>query len=214
MPPHRQLVPLPCSPQLYEPAEVKQLYADRYQHVLTFLGFGELGYSDIDRFTRIVELELDRVQRDASVVNTATLVTDGFEPGMADVYAIAHRMNLRTAGLFPRIALNSPGRYSLSAFVDDVYFVNDNTWGGYLPGTGIPSKMLTALTAVTDEVVVIGGGKHTAQEMREMVKMGKPIRYHALEMNIEVAGRWYAQQCQPVPDPRGEAFQYWSGRNW
>jgi hypothetical protein len=213
MSPRKPLASLPGNPRFYEPAEVKELYANRYRYVLTFLGFGELGYNDVDHFARIVEQELDRVRQDEYVVNTATLVTEGFEPGTADVYAIAHRMNFRTAGLFPRIALNSPEQYSLSAFVEDIYFVNDTTWGGYLPGTELPSKMLTALTAVTDEAVVIGGGRHTAQEMREMLKLGKPIRYHTLEMNRDVASRWYAQQSQPVPDPRGEAFRFWSAQN-
>ena len=206
----RQTVPLPRNPVLYEAAQLQEIFRARYQHVLTFLGFGELGYENTTQFAAIVETELKTFHRRRCVVNTATLVTQGFERGVADVYEIAHGMGLKTTGLFPRIALETPERYSLSAFVDDTYFVDDHTWGGYLGETTTPSNMLHALTAVTDEVIAIGGGKHTAQEIREMLKQGKPVRYHSLGMNQAVSVRWYGEQNQPVPDPRGEAFRFWN----
>ena len=93
----RQTVPLPRAPVLYEPAQLKDLFRARYRHVVTFLGFGELGYENTAQFVSIAEAELRTFDRSSCVVNTATLVTQGFEHGVADVYEIAYGMGFKTA---------------------------------------------------------------------------------------------------------------------
>jgi hypothetical protein len=205
-----ETVPMPVSPRLHSVEEVISVFRGRPERVVTFLGFGELGYQDESAFVAVVERELTRFGPRDVVVNTATLITTGFARGVADVYEIARQRGFRTIGVYPSVSLESPDSHRISAFVQDVYFVQDGTWGGYLESSEIPSPTLSALTSVTTEAIAIGGGKHTAQELREFVARGTPARYYALDMNRAISREWYRLQGEESSDYRGQAYHFWS----
>jgi hypothetical protein len=207
-------VRLPADAALFSADQLIRQFRATYPRVVTFLGFGELGYHDLSAFEDIVTRELARFDPGDWVVNTATVVTKGFERGVADVYEIASRLGFRTSGVYSAIALRTPALHYASAFVQDIYFVDDPTWGGYIDGDGSPSETLTALAAITHEAIAIGGGKHTAQEMRELIRHGKRVIYHPLEMHRETSREWHRRKGERLTDFRGAAFHFWSSRQF
>jgi len=201
-----KLCALPTNPKVWKAEGLIGEFRRRKKNVITFIGFGELGYEDQDAFNRIVENELERCDPRVDIVNTGTLITAGFENGITDVYQIAKRKGFITTGVHPSIALKSGSSYFLSDFVDQPYFVNDNTWGGYIKATIEPSATLKTLLSVSDAVIAIGGGRYTAQEIKAFRDHGKRVKYHAAEMNHHISDKWARERGEKIIDFRGEAF--------
>ena len=200
--------PLPAEIEVRPVSDVEHAVRGLGKRVLTCLGFGELGYEHPGEFRAAVRHELSRHDPAQVIVNTGTLITHGFRAGVAEVYPIARQFGFTTSGIHPSVALNEPARHQLPAGVDHVYFVRDDTWGGYLPD-GRRSPTLETLLRVTHEVAVIGGGKHTAEEMLEFFRCGTPVRFYPAEMNHRVALRWFGERDEAVPDFRGDAYACW-----
>ncbi len=202
-----QRCPLPPSPKVWKVETLVREFCKKKKKVITFIGFGELGYDDAGVFNRIVENELGRCDPQRDIVNTGTLITAGFENGITDVYQIAKRRGFITTGVHPSIALKSRSSYFLSAFVDQPYFVWDKTWGGYTEeGTLKPSATLRTLLSISDDVIAIGGGKYTAQEINAFKDHGKRVKYYAAEMNHHISDKWASERGEKIKDFRGEAF--------
>jgi hypothetical protein len=142
-------------------------------------------------------------------VNTGTLLTEGFKAGVAAIYPVARALGFETTGIHPSIALSQPKRHSLAYAVNRVYFVDDATWGGLLPATREPSPTLKALLEASDELVAIGGGEHTAQEIEAFLAHGKRVRFFAAEMHAQTARRWCQEKGIALPPPGGVAQQRW-----
>jgi hypothetical protein len=203
------VVALPASPRLWSEHELVEVFRRSGKHVLTFLGFGELGYEDESELYRITVGELSRYAPQSTIVNTGTLVTLGFQRGIADVYECARRMGFMTTGIHPSIALNSPKKHALSPWVDEVFFVVDDTWGGLMHESMTPSPTLRTLIAVTHEVVVIGGGKHTAEEMEAFSRSDKRPRFYAMDMHHATSRQWAGSSGVDIGDFRGAAYRAW-----
>jgi len=203
---------LPERSRVYQRSALVSELTRRAQSFVTFIGFGELGYEDEGAMRSVVRAELDARSRETTIVNTGTLIKAGFHAGIADVYREAKAMGFRTTGIHPSLALRDPGRYRLSPFVDEVFFVEDDSWGGCLEETGEPSPTLQVLVAVSGEVLAIGGGRHAADEVREFVRQGVPVRFHEAEMNHIVGRAWHATRGIDEVDFRGEAQLLWQGR--
>jgi hypothetical protein len=199
--------------RLWDERELLDVFRSTGKHVLTFLGFGELGYENEREFHATVARELASYAPANTIVNTGTLVTVGFRRGIADVYELAKRMGFNTTGVHPSIALTSSKQHSLSGCVDEVYFVRDETWGGFLRDGATPSPTLRALIAVTHEVVVIGGGKHTAEEMRGFTDCDKGVRFYAMDMHHATSRGWASESGVDVGDFRGAAYHAWMARH-
>jgi len=129
------LVPLPERARLYGDVELVSALRRRSKFFVTFLGFGELGYQDENAMRSIVLRDLETRSRADTIVNSGTLITAGFHPGIAEVYREARAMGFATTGIHPSIALRDPSRHGLSPYVDEAFFVEDDSWGGYRPGT-------------------------------------------------------------------------------
>lgn len=200
--------PLPAEIAARAVSDVEHAVRGLGKRVVTFLGFGELGYEHPGEFRAAVRGELSRHDPAHVIVNTGTLITRGFHAGVAEVYPIAQQLGFTTSGIHPSVALNEPARHQLPAGVDHVYFVRDDTWGGYLPDRR-RSPTLETLLRVTHEVAVIGGGKHTAEEMLEFLRCGTPVRFYPADMHHRMAIQWYAARGEPVPDFRGDAYACW-----
>ncbi len=177
--------------------------------VLTFAGFGELGYEDEERVREICSAELDRFHPRDTIVNTGTLITEGFRRGIALVYPLARARGFATAGVHPSVALTHPKRHRVSQGVDHIFFVDDPTWGGVL-ANGNVSDTLRVLLEVTDALAVIGGGQHTAQELQAFLGASKPVRFYSASMHRETALRWSAESGVAIDDFRGAAESVWS----
>lgn len=73
----------------------------------------------------------------------------------------------------------------------------------------VPSPTLRLHLRVSHEMVVVGGGKHTADELRAFAAYGKPIRYVPARMNEAATQRWCREVGMASPDPYGAARLAW-----
>ncbi|HWA76959.1 MAG TPA: hypothetical protein VG937_31710 [Polyangiaceae bacterium] len=201
------LRPLPERIGALQPAAAVAAVRRHGKRVVTFAGFGELGYQDEQRVLEICRVELERFESGTTLVNTGTLITLGFRPGITLVYQVACELGFDTVGIHPSVAL-AGGSHSLSASVNHVYFVEDDSWGGLL-SNGRPSPTLEALLRATDELVAIGGGEHTAQEIRTFVEHEKVVRFHPAEMHHATSAAWFARRGVSNYDVRGAAQGVW-----
>ena len=198
--------PLPKKIKIWKSESLIKEFKGKKKKVITFLGFGELGYNEPRVFNQIVRNELSEFDPKKYLVNTGTLITSGFENGITDVYRIAKRMAFGTTGVHPSIALESRSSYFLSVYEDYPYFVLDNTWGGYLNVHIKPSETLRTLLSISDYVIAIGGGKYTAQEINAFKELGKHVKYYTAEMNHKISSKWAKERGEKIIDFRGEAY--------
>src|SRR5262249_55199589 len=98
--------------------------------------------------------------------------------------------------------------HRVSTFCDQVFFVEDEGWGGFTD-SGEHSSTLRMHLAVSDEIVVIGGGWHAAHELRAFFDAGKRVRYVPATMNRDTARNWCLRAGIERLDPRGAAFETW-----
>lgn len=179
--------------------------------VVTFGGFGELGYDDEAQVLQRCHVELDRHDPARTLVATGTLVTEGFRTGIAMVYALAKARGFDTVGIHPSVALHHPKRHAIAPGVDRIYFVDDGTWGG-ADENGAPSNTLQVLLALSDEFIVFGGGHHTAHELLAFLQAGKPVRFHDAPMHRHTTDRWCRDSGVHIGDYRGAASRVWRSR--
>jgi len=200
------------SGSLSPPEVVRRFFASRGKHVLSFAGFGELGYEQAGIVERVAEDALSRLPRESVMVQCGTLLRVGGEDGIAGVFAVAHRLGIETAGIHPGVALEFASTHRVSPHEDSVFFVHDDLWGGFVDHDGRPSATLALILEVSDELVAIGGGKHAADELRAFRRAGKPVRYVPAEMNRRAVGEWCARTGVERPDVRGAAYEAWLER--
>jgi hypothetical protein len=193
------------------PASVAKFFGRRGKHVIYFAGYGELGYQDPGCVRRISLDILRGLDTSSVLVLCGTLLRVNGHDGVADVYISAKELGFETAGVHPSVAMRFGDTHRVSPHCDHVFFVQDETWGGYLPGTGVTSPTLSLHLAVSDEMVVIGGGKHAADEMRAFAATAKTVRYFPASMNLETTREWCAKAGVELPDPRGAAHDAWAG---
>jgi hypothetical protein len=188
---------------------IKRFFAARAKYVISFAGFGELGYQDPGIIARVAEQVLVHVDPARILVNGGTLLRANGQNGIGEIYRSAKEFGIETSGIHPSVALGFMETHYPSPFCDHVHYIEDDTWGGFLPGTREMSATLRIVLEVTDELVVIGGGKYAADELEAFVKQNKTVRYFAAEMNHEATLKWCAWSGARIPDFRGDAHNTW-----
>jgi hypothetical protein len=192
--------------------QIRRFFAGRRKHVIAFAGFGELGYEDPGIVDRVVRGVLEPWKRDQVLVTSGTLRRANGHDGIAEVYEIAQRLGFETAGIHPSVALDFAETHYVSAACEHVFWVDDPSWGGY-SGNKDLSPTLRAVLDVADELVVIGGGKHAADELEAFLAHGKKVRYFAAEMNHEFTDGWCHRSGVRITDYRGAAHSVWTRVN-
>jgi hypothetical protein len=193
--------------------EICRFFELNKKHVLTFAGFGELGYEDISHVENIIRNEICRWKPNEILVNSGTLLRVGGQEGIAIVYRLAKESGIETCGIHPSISLKWADTHPVSPFADHVFFVEDSTWGGYLDDHFEPSPTLKVLLKVTDELIVIGGGKHAADEISAFLQNGKLVKYFPAQMNHLVTKEWCKKSGVDIPDLNGAAYKVWNNAN-
>jgi hypothetical protein len=190
-------------------AEIKRFFVTREKLVISFAGFGELGYQDKDVVARVARQVLGDADPDKVLVNGGTLLRADGQNGIGEIYRLAKEFGIETSGIHPSVALEFIETHYPSPFCDHVYYIEDDTWGGFLPGTREMSPTLRIVFEVTDQLIVIGGGKHAADELEAFVEHNKVVRYVPAEMNHEATREWCARSGAWIPDFRGDAHSVW-----
>jgi hypothetical protein len=174
------------------PAGIRAHFRARHVTILTFLGYSAAGYEDL-------QAVLDEAGRILDAVDPAsTIVNIGATPdGIGAVYELAKRRGFRTTGIVSTQA-RSDG-VALSPCVDEVFYVVDATWGGFLPGTGQLSPTSQAMVESSDRIVAFGGGAVTRDELVAARRLVKDVRFIPADMNHAVAIERARAHGEPPP---------------
>lgn len=196
--------------RVWTPEEVRLRLASIRKHRLAFGGFGELGYADEDLVRQTMNDVLGQWPSEDVLLIGGTLLREDGNAGIAVAFEIARDRGVETVGIHPGIALRFAETHRISPYADHVYFVMDDSWGGMDPSGSRPSPTLETLLSISDEFVAIGGGLHTADEIRAFAGRGRKVRYFPAAMDVEWARRWAERAGAELGHDRGAAWEAWS----
>lgn len=195
--------------KVQEASSILRFIKSLHKRVIYFAGYGELGYEE-EGVVRSVALHvLSEWPADEVLVHSGTLMRLGGQDGIAEVYRVARELGIETTGIHPSISMEFADTHRVSPDCDHVFFVEDKTWGGFLDGCGQLSPTLELHLKVSDELVVIGGGKHAADELQAFLDSGKPVRYFPAEMNYATTLQWTKGAGVTMADFQGAARSVW-----
>ncbi len=174
------------------PEEVRAHFTKLGKKVLTLYGYSGMGYQDNDGMLDIAGQVLERFSPDEVIVNIGA--TDA---GIGQAYKIARERGFVTTGIVSTQALNYPGGFS--EFVETIFFVQDDLWGGYLAGTRLLSPTSEAMVSVSDYCVGIGGNEISRDELLEAKNRRLPVIFFPADINHALMRRRAESQGLETP---------------
>jgi hypothetical protein len=144
-------------------------------------------------------------------VASKTIVNIGATPeGIGAVYELAKRKGFITTGIVSTQAKKY--NVALSPCVDYVFYVHDDTWGGFLRGSDRLSPTSSAMVENSDVLIGIGGGEVGRDELLAAKHSGKEVRFIPADMNHQKALEKAQKKGLPAPTSfdgaAGEAFKH------
>ncbi|GAK61657.1 hypothetical protein U27_01558 [Candidatus Vecturithrix granuli] len=181
--------------------EITAFFTEQGKTVVTFVGYSGAGYEDPQAMLQQAKTVLGTLEPAATIINI------GATPdGIGAIYPLAKQQGFMTTGIVSSQALEY--EVAVSPDVDYVFFVEDETWGGFLEGTEQLSPTSEAMVAVSETMIGIGGGAVSRDEMIAAGRAGKKVQFIPADMNHERAKEKARKKGQPEPtDFHGEAHQ-------
>jgi hypothetical protein len=180
------------------PADFSTFFKRDARVVLTFVGYSAAEYEDKSAMLAAATGILDEYPAATTIVNI------GATPdGIGAIYEVAKRRGYATSGIVSSKAKED--NVKPSPFVDRVFYVKDETWGGVLPGTETLSPTSAAIVEYSNVMVAIGGGEIARDEMRAAKAAGKRVRFIAADMNHRIAIEKAMKAGRSVPSDFGSA---------
>ncbi len=187
---------LPCQPPQItmeaKPEEVQAFFTSKDLTVVTFLGYSGAEYEDPKRMLRQANNVLRRFDPKTTVINIGATAQ-----GIGAVYTQAKRLGFQTSGIVSTQAKEHDA--ALSPCVDYVFFVEDGTWGGFLPDGKTLSPTSTAIVTTSHSLVAIGGGDVARDEWLAAKRLGKRVAFIPADMNHRIAREKATKKGQPEP---------------
>jgi hypothetical protein len=181
------------------PQEIQAYFKEKNMTVLTFLGYSGAEYENRARMLAQAAKILAQFDPKSTIVNL------GATPqGIGAIYDLAKRQGFLTSGIVSTQAKEN--KAALSPQVDIVFYVQDDTWGGFLPGTQRLSPTSRAMVESSDVIVAIGGGEVARDELLAARQLGKRLTYIPADLNHRLARDKARQQSQPAPTDFGGAI--------
>jgi hypothetical protein len=178
---------------------VQSAFSDRDELVVTLSGYSGSGYEDEDALMRRARALLGEYDPESTIINIGATVD-----GIGAVYEIASQMGFETTGIVSSQALESDATFS--PFVDRVYVIADEQWGGMVEGTDRLSPTSEAMVAVSDVYLAIGGGAVARDEAVAARARGKEVRFYPADLDHRRAIERAEARGEPAPtDFRGAA---------
>jgi hypothetical protein len=172
--------------------QLEAFFKSADKHVVTFIGYSGAEYEDHEGMLAIAGSVLDEFDPSDTIVNI------GATPdGIGAIYQIAKDRGFQTTG----IVSTQAKKYEVapSPCVDHVFYVEDETWGGLLEGSGRLSPTSAAMVDHSDIVIGIGGGEVGRDELVAARERGKDVRFFPADMNHEIAIEKAKQKGLPPP---------------
>jgi hypothetical protein len=180
--------------------EIAAFFKSANKTVLTFAGYSGAGYDDEAAMLRAAEHILDEFDPKTTIVNIGATAE-----GIGAVYRSAKSRGFLTTGIVSSQAKQY--NVALSPYVDNVFYVEDPSWGGVMKGTQRLSPTSEAVVANSDIVVGIGGGDIARDELIAAKNSGKRVRFIPADMNHQKAKESARKKGLPEPtDFRGSAW--------
>lgn len=180
------------------PERVEAFFEASGMTVLTFLGYSGAGYEDPVRMLEQAGAVLDGFDPARTIVNIGATAD-----GIGAVYGLAKARGFVTSGIVSTQAREH--WVALSPCVDIVFYVEDRTWGGFLPGSERLSPTSAAMVAASDVLVAIGGGEVARDELLAARAAGKRVVFIPADMNHRIARERALKRSQPPPTDFGGA---------
>jgi hypothetical protein len=183
------------------PDEVKQFFEQRGKVVLTFVGYSGAGYEDEEAMLRKAREVLSVHSPKKTIVNIGAT-----PPGIGAVYELARKLGFETTGIVSSQARKYEA--GVSPHVDKVFYIADETWGGFKANSQELNPTSAVLVLCSDVVVGIGGGEVARDELIASKRAGKAVKFIPADMNHKTAIDKAIRKGLPVPtDFQGAAFE-------
>jgi hypothetical protein len=180
-------------------SEILQFVQEKKMGVLTFAGFSGAGYENPAGMLENASEILRKQDPEKTLINIGAT-----RDGIGAVYEVAKAMGFTTMGIVSSLA-QAEG-VALSPCVDYVFYVQDDSWGGRVPGGERLSPTSEAIVEVSSAFVGIGGGEVARDELSAARKRGKPVVFIPADMNHRLAREKALKRGEPEPtDFRGSA---------
>ena len=185
----------PCKPAIVKettPGEIRAFFDSRGMQTLTFLGFSGAEYEQPASMLALAGQTLDKYTPQKTIV-----LIGATREGIGAVYDLAKSKGFTTAGIVSSQAKEN--NVPFSPCVDHVFVVEDATWGGVDPKTKRLSPTSAAVVENSDVMVAFGGGDIARDELTAARRAGKPIAFHAADMNHKIALERAKKRGEPAP---------------
>lgn len=183
--------------------EIQRFFESQNKMVVTFLGYSVAEYEDKAAMLKQAARILDEFDPSEIIVNI------GATPeGIGAIYNLAKSRGIITTGIVSTRARESNAE--LSSCADYVFFVEDQSWGGFVEGENRLSPTSEAMVGNSDVLIGIGGGEVARDELTAAKRMGKEVRFIPADMNHQKALEKAKEKGLPAPTSfggaAGEAF--------
>ena len=157
---------------------IMNFFNDSEKNVVSFLGYSGAGYEYPGNMLDIARGILEEFSPETTIINIGATAE-----GIGAVYKLASELGFTTTGIVSTQARD----YSVPAspYVDHVFYVTDDLWGGFMDESGLLSPTSAAMVEYSDLLVAIGGGDVAFAELTSAIKAGKEVRIFAADMNHE-----------------------------
>lgn len=182
------------------PEKIKQFFDQRGKIVITFVGYSGSGYEDEPQMLAHARDVLSVHTPKKAIVNIGATAS-----GIGAVYQLAKKMGFETTGIVSTQAQKY--KAEISPNVDRVFFVADETWGGFKANSQTLAPTSQAMVECSDIVIGFGGGDVARDELTAAQRAGKTIKYFPADMNHKKAIEKASQKGNAAPaDFKGSAF--------
>lgn len=179
--------------------EIIKMIAKKDKKVYTLFGYSALGYQNKGDLLENIRKELSEISAEEYIVCIGAT-----EEGIGSAYKVAKDLGFETIGVVSTQALSYSGKFS--DFVDMIYIVNDDLWGGFVPFTNKLAETTKVFLSISETISAYGGGKNTATTLAEANKLGTKTKFTPMDMNHENAKKVGLYELS------GEANAYWSNK--
>jgi predicted Rossmann-fold nucleotide-binding protein len=180
------------------PDEVRHALSAGGKRVVFISGYSGLGYEHEQAMLDEARRVFERFSPDDTLV-----CLGGTAEGVGAAYALAHELGFETVGIVSSQARAAGAAFS--PYVDRVFVVEDERWGGRVDETGELSPTSRAIVESADLIVAIGGGDITRDEFLAARAVGRAVEFIPAEMNHSRARRAAAAGDPAAMDFRGSA---------
>ena len=182
------------------PLEVQRFFDQRGKIVITFVGYSGSGYEEVERMLDEARSVLSVHSPKKAIVNSGATSL-----GIGAVYALAKEMEFETTGIVSTLAKKY--KAEISPHAGTVFYVTDDSWGGFRENTQILAPTSLATVQCSDIIICIGGGPVARDELIAAKREGKTIKYIPADMNHKTAIDKAHKKGLPIPtDFKGAAF--------